>query len=95
MVRCEYPSCRLRVRARSLTVRSEGGGAPRSRGRPPRFRKRGYDSHMRRSLTSQLHKVARLSLTGRAVRNGEARRPKNIVVGRTLGKAGVGRHLWR
>jgi hypothetical protein len=50
----------------------------------------------RRSLTSQLYKLARLSATGRAIRTGHAgRRAKNIVVGRMLGKAGVWRRLWR
>jgi hypothetical protein len=45
---------------------------------------------MARSLTSQLFKAARLSASGRAVRKGYVpRRAKNIVVGRTLGRAGV------
>lgn len=51
---------------------------------------------MAKSLTSQLYKLARLSASGRAVRNGYAgRRAKNIVLGRALGKAGVWRKLWR
>jgi hypothetical protein len=50
----------------------------------------------RNSFTSTLYKAARLSATGRAVRTGKApRRAKNIVVGRTLGRAGVWRRLWR
>jgi hypothetical protein len=48
------------------------------------------------SLTSMLYKAARLSASGRAVRKGYIpRRAKNIVVGRTLGRAGVWRRLWR
>jgi hypothetical protein len=43
----------------------------------------------RSSLTSQLYKLARLSASGRAVRNGHAgRRAKNIIVGRALSRAG-------
>jgi hypothetical protein len=50
----------------------------------------------RTSLTSQLYKVARLSATGRSVREGKApRRAKNVALGRTLGKAGVWRRLWK
>ena len=49
-----------------------------------------------KSLTSYLYKAARLSASGRAVRKGyPERRAKNIIVGRTLGKAGVWRRLWR
>ena len=40
----------------------------------------------RRTLTSTLYGVARISATGRAVRTGHAgRRAKNVVVGRNLG----------
>lgn len=50
----------------------------------------------RMSLTSTLYKLARLFTTGRAVRTGHAgRRAKNIALGRTLGKAGVWKGLWR
>lgn len=55
----------------------------------------------RRSLTSQLFRGARLSATATAsaVASGNpkriARRGKNIVVGRALGKAGVWKRLWR
>jgi hypothetical protein len=50
----------------------------------------------RRSLTSQLYRVARLSASGRAVRKGYVpRRAKNIIVGKALGRAGVWRRLWR
>ena len=50
----------------------------------------------RRSLTSQLYRIARLSASGRSVRTGHAsRRAKNIIVGRALGRAGVWRRLWK
>ncbi|MGA2321654.1 MAG: hypothetical protein ABSG95_13070 [Solirubrobacteraceae bacterium] len=50
----------------------------------------------RRSLTSQLYKLARLSATGRSVRSGYAgRRDRNIVVGRAPGKAGVWWRFWK
>src|ERR1035437_5213443 len=49
-----------------------------------------------KSFTSYMYKAARLSATGRSIRTGKApRRAKNIVVGWTLGKAGVWRRLWR
>jgi hypothetical protein len=49
-----------------------------------------------KSFTSYLYKAARASATGRSIRTGHAgRRAKNIVLGRTLGKAGVWRRLWR
>jgi hypothetical protein len=54
---------------------------------------------MSRSLTSQLYRAARLSASAKAVASGDprriARRGKNIVVGRALGRAGVWRRLWR
>lgn len=51
---------------------------------------------MARTFTSTAFKVARASATGRAVRTGHVgRRAKNIAVGRTLGRAGVWRGLWR
>ena len=50
----------------------------------------------RRSLTSQLYRIARASATGRSIRTGNAgRRAKNIIVGRALGRAGVWRRLWK
>jgi len=53
----------------------------------------------RRSLTSQLYRAARLSDNISALASGNprrvARRAKNIAVGRTLGRAGVWRRLWR
>jgi len=50
----------------------------------------------RTSLTSALYKAARLSASGRAVREGYVgRRAKNIILGRALGRAGVWRRLWR
>lgn len=50
----------------------------------------------RRSTTSTLYRLARLSATGRAVRTGHvSRRAKNIAVGRLLGRAGVWRRLWK
>ena len=50
----------------------------------------------RRSFTSSLYRAARLSATGRSVRTGHvARRAKNVAVGRSLGRAGVWRRLWR
>lgn len=51
------------------------------------------------SLTSTLYRLARLSATARAVSSGNpkriTRRGKNIVVGRTLARAGLWRRLWR
>ena len=53
----------------------------------------------RRSFTSELYRAARLSATTKAIASGNprrvARRAKNITVGRALGRAGVGRRLWR
>jgi hypothetical protein len=53
----------------------------------------------RRSFTSQLYRAARISNTMSAVASGKpgrvATRGKNIVIGRTLGRAGVWRRLWR
>ncbi len=53
----------------------------------------------RRSITSQLYRAARLSNTLGAVASGKprriARRARNIAVGRTLARAGVGRWLWK
>ncbi|HLI33015.1 MAG TPA: hypothetical protein VKU89_09800 [Solirubrobacteraceae bacterium] len=49
----------------------------------------------RKSLTSQLYALARLSATGRAIRTGHAgRRAKNILIGRALGRAGFWRLLF-
>src|ERR1700688_4916496 len=51
---------------------------------------------MARSLTSTLYRLARASATGRAVRTGHAgRRAKNILIGRSLGRCGVWRRLWK
>ncbi len=53
----------------------------------------------RRSLTSQLYRAARLSNSIGAVASGHpkriATRGKNIIIGRTLGRAGFWRRLWR
>ena len=50
----------------------------------------------RRSFTSELYRIARLSASGRAVRTGHAgRRAKNVLLGRLLGRAGVWRRLWK
>jgi hypothetical protein len=53
----------------------------------------------RRSFTSQLYRAARLSNNISAVASGHprrvARRAKNVVVGRALGRAGVWRRLWK
>jgi hypothetical protein len=53
----------------------------------------------RRSLTSQLYRAARISDSLSALASGNpkrvARRTKNVVLGRTLGRAGVWRRLWR
>lgn len=50
-------------------------------------------------LTDSLFRAARLSATAKAVASGNpkriARRGKNLVVGRALGRAGVWRRLWR
>lgn len=52
-----------------------------------------------RSLTSHLYRTARLVNTASTIASGHpkriARRGKNIAVGRSLGKAGVWRKLWR
>jgi hypothetical protein len=51
------------------------------------------------NITSQLFKAARLSASLTAVASGNpkriARRATNVVVGRSLAKAGVWRWLWR
>lgn len=48
------------------------------------------------SLTAGLYRLARLSATAQAARNGHAgRRAKNILLGRALGRAGFWRGLWR
>jgi predicted secreted protein len=53
----------------------------------------------RRSLTSQLFRIARDVDTAETVAGGNprriARRTKNIAVGRTLGRAGLWRQLWK
>ncbi len=50
----------------------------------------------RMTFTGALYRAARLSASGRAVRTGNVpRRVKNIIVGRSLAKAGVWRRLWR
>lgn len=53
----------------------------------------------RRSLTSQLYRAARLSNNISAIASGKprrvARRTKNVILGRTLGRAGVWRRLWK
>jgi hypothetical protein len=53
----------------------------------------------RRSLTSQLYRGVRLSDNISAVASGNprrvARRAKNVVLGRSLGRAGIWRRLWR
>jgi len=53
----------------------------------------------RRSFTSQLYRAARISNSIGAVASGSPRRVatrgKNIIVGRTLGRAGVWRRMWR
>jgi hypothetical protein len=53
----------------------------------------------RRSLTSQLFRTARTVDTLSAIASGNprriVRRTKNVALGRTLGRAGVWRRLWR
>jgi len=53
----------------------------------------------KRSLTSQLYRAARLSNNISAIASGNprrvARRAKNVIIGRELGKAGIWRRLWR
>ena len=53
----------------------------------------------RRSLTSQLYRAARISNNLSAIASGNprriARRGRNVLVGRALGRAGVWRRLWR
>lgn len=53
----------------------------------------------KRSLTSQLYRAARISNNLSALASGNprrvARRAKNVLVGRALGRAGVWRRLWR
>jgi hypothetical protein len=52
-----------------------------------------------RSLTSQLYRAARLSNNLSALASGNprrvARRTRNVLVGRSLGRAGLWRRLWR
>jgi hypothetical protein len=53
----------------------------------------------RRSLTSQLYRAARLSNNISALASGNprrvARRAKNLIVGRALGRSGVWARPWR
>ena len=53
----------------------------------------------RKSFTSQMYRAARLSNNISAVASGKpqrvARRAKNVALGRTLGKAGLWRRLWK
>jgi hypothetical protein len=53
----------------------------------------------RRSLSSQLFRAARITDDIEAAASGNprriARRTKNVVVGRSLGRAGLWRRLWR
>lgn len=53
----------------------------------------------RRSLVSDLYRVARMANTLDALASGKpdriARRAKNIILGRALGRAGAWRALWR
>lgn len=53
----------------------------------------------RRSLSSQLFRAARIADDLEAAGSGNPRRmkrrAKNVVLGRTLGRAGVWRRLWR
>lgn len=53
----------------------------------------------RRSLTSQLYRAARISNDISAAASGNprrvARRAKNVALGRTLGRAGLWRRLWK
>ena len=53
----------------------------------------------RRSFSSQLYSLARTTNTIEALASGNpnriARRTKNIIVGRALGRAGLWRALWR
>ena len=57
------------------------------------------DMSKRRGITSGLYRAARVSSTVGAVASGNpsrvARRAKNVAVGRSLGKAGVWRSLWK
>jgi hypothetical protein len=53
----------------------------------------------RRSFTSQMYRAARLSNNISAVASGNprrvARRARNVVLGRSLGRGGVWRRLWK
>jgi hypothetical protein len=53
----------------------------------------------RRSFTSQIYRAARISNDVSALASGNpkrmARRAKNVALGRTIGRAGVWRRLWR
>lgn len=58
---------------------------------------------MSKCLTSELFRVARLAASGRAVRKSVAtgsfkpvaRRGKNIIIGRSMARAGVWRAIWK
>ena len=53
----------------------------------------------RRSFTSQLYRAARISNNISAIASGNprrvARRAKNVALGRTLGRGGFWRWLWK
>ena len=53
----------------------------------------------RRSFVSDMYRAARIANTLSAFASGDpkrmARRTKNIILGRALGRAGVWRSLWR
>ncbi len=53
----------------------------------------------RRSLTSQLYRATRISNDISAVASGNprrvARRTRNVIVGRSVGRAGIWRRLWK
>lgn len=58
----------------------------------------GYTSAVARSFTSQMYRTARIVNTASTIASGHpkriARRGKNIILGRALGRAGVWKRLW-
>jgi hypothetical protein len=96
-------------RRTAMTIRMRANGRrKRSTNQPPGRRSISYSAvdgsrpgahHRAVTLTSWLYRLARLSADARAVASGDAkkigRRAKNKLGGRSMGRAGVWRRLWK